>query len=176
MTRTPVRCAALLAALLAGSSPPRGAACQVVAFVDVTVVPMDRDWVLKRQTVIVREGRIAELGPAARVPVPEGALRVDGRGKYLMPGLAEMHGHLPTSSSSTPIRSRTSPTSPAAPASWSAGAGSPSATSGRASSASRRRTSRSSAYLCPFRPRYAILPNTPGARHIGRVRGGLEIP
>jgi imidazolonepropionase-like amidohydrolase len=68
---------------------------QTVVFVNVTVVPMDRDGVIADQTVIVRGGVIAEVGPAARVRVPGGALRVDGRGKYLMPGLAEMHGHLP---------------------------------------------------------------------------------
>jgi imidazolonepropionase-like amidohydrolase len=35
------------------------------------------------------------MGPARSTRVPDGAVRVDGRGKYLMPGLAEMHGHLP---------------------------------------------------------------------------------
>ena len=68
---------------------------QTVAFANVTVLPMDREGVLADQTVVVRDGRIAEVGPAARVRVPAGALRVDGRGRYLMPGLAEMHGHLP---------------------------------------------------------------------------------
>ena len=67
---------------------------QVIAFTNVNVVPMDRDRVLANQTVIVRNGTIAELGPAARITVPANAQRVDGTGKYLMPGLAEMHGHL----------------------------------------------------------------------------------
>ncbi|HUF27060.1 MAG TPA: amidohydrolase family protein [Gemmatimonadaceae bacterium] len=75
------------------AAPP--AATPVVAFVDVSVVPMDRERVVAGQTVIVRDGRIAQMGPAASVAVPAGALRVDGRGKYLMPGFAEMHGHLP---------------------------------------------------------------------------------
>jgi imidazolonepropionase-like amidohydrolase len=66
-----------------------------VAFVNVTVVPMDSDGAVADQTVIVRGGVIVEVGPAARVRVPAGALRIDGRAKYLMPGLAEMHGHLP---------------------------------------------------------------------------------
>src|SRR5688500_14118837 len=35
---------------------------QAVAFVDVNVVPMDRERVLERQTVIVRDGRIAAIG------------------------------------------------------------------------------------------------------------------
>jgi imidazolonepropionase-like amidohydrolase len=80
----------LLPALLAAAV----AATPVVAFVDVTVLPMDRDGAVAGQTVVVRDGRIAEMGPAARVKVPAGAVRVEGRGRYLMPGLAEMHGHL----------------------------------------------------------------------------------
>src|SRR5918999_435015 len=81
--------------LPAQSTGARGASPSVVAFVDVNVVPMDRERVLERQTVIVRDGRIASIEPAARARVPAGALRVDGRGKYLMPGLAEMHAHIP---------------------------------------------------------------------------------
>lgn len=67
-----------------------------VAFVDVSVVPMDAERVVEHQTVVVRDGKIAEVGAAAGVAVPEGALRVDGRGKYLMPGLADMHVHVRT--------------------------------------------------------------------------------
>jgi amidohydrolase family protein len=67
----------------------------ITAFVNVNVVPMDRERIVESQTVIVRNGRIAEIGPANKVKVPEGATRVDGAGKYLMPGLAEMHGHIP---------------------------------------------------------------------------------
>ena len=66
-----------------------------VAFVNVNVVPMDSERVLSDQTVVVRGDRIVAVGPAGKVKVPEGALRVDGRGKYLMPGMAEMHGHIP---------------------------------------------------------------------------------
>ncbi len=67
----------------------------VAAFVNVNVIPMDRERVIERQTVIVRDGRIAEIGPADKIKVPDGATRIDGAGKYLMPGLAEMHGHIP---------------------------------------------------------------------------------
>jgi N-acyl-D-amino-acid deacylase len=68
---------------------------QPVAFVNVSVVPMDRERVLAGQTVLVRDGRIAEIGPVAAVKVPEGVTRVDGTGKFLIPGLAEMHAHVP---------------------------------------------------------------------------------
>jgi imidazolonepropionase-like amidohydrolase len=67
----------------------------ITAFVNVNVVPMDRERVIENQTVIVRDGRIAEIGPANKIKVPDGATRIDGAGKYLMPGLAEMHGHIP---------------------------------------------------------------------------------
>ena len=67
----------------------------VVAFTNVTVIPMDRDRSLADHTVVVRGDRIVEVGPAAKVTVPAGAARIDGRGKFLVPGLAEMHAHIP---------------------------------------------------------------------------------
>ena len=65
-------------------------------FENVNVIPMDREGaVLRDQTVVVREGRIAAIGPAASTQAPAGLTRVDARGRYLIPGLAEMHGHVP---------------------------------------------------------------------------------
>ena len=66
----------------------------LVAFVNVTVVPMDRERLLQQQTVVIRGGRIAEIGPQASVTVPEGARRIDGAGRYLMPGFVDAHFHL----------------------------------------------------------------------------------
>ncbi len=66
-----------------------------VAFIGVNVVPMDRETVLQNQTVVVRDGRIAAIGPAATTDVPAGATQVQAAGQYLMPGMAEMHGHVP---------------------------------------------------------------------------------
>ena len=65
----------------------------VTAFVNVSVIPMDRDRVLTRQTVVVRGDHIVALGPVGQVAVPSDAERVDGAGKFLMPGLADMHVH-----------------------------------------------------------------------------------
>jgi len=66
-----------------------------VAFVNVSVIPMDRETVLADQTVVVSGGKIASIGPAAKAQVPAGATKVDAKGKYLMPALAEMHAHVP---------------------------------------------------------------------------------
>lgn len=68
----------------------------VTAFVDVNVIPMDSERVLQSQTVIVEGERILEIGPADGVAVPEDAVVIDGRGRYLIPGLGEMHAHVPT--------------------------------------------------------------------------------
>src|SRR5678816_4818546 len=53
----------------------------------------DSERLLPHQTVVIRERRIAEIGPASQVRAPRDARRIDGRGKYLMPGLADMHAH-----------------------------------------------------------------------------------
>lgn len=88
----------LAPASLAAQAAPATTATRpagVVAFVDVNVIPMTGNTVLPRQTVIVREGRIVQTGAADRVRAPRGATVIQGSGKYLMPGLAEMHAHLP---------------------------------------------------------------------------------
>ena len=74
-------------------TPPRTVAQGPIAIRNVTVIPMTGTGPLGRQTVMVRGGRIAEIGPAAELRVPVGATVVDGTGKYLIPGLFEMHAH-----------------------------------------------------------------------------------
>src|SRR5690349_16088463 len=64
------------------------------AFVGVDVIPMDRERVLRDQTVVVRDGKIVALGPESQVAVPPDVARVEGRGRFLMPGLADMHVHV----------------------------------------------------------------------------------
>lgn len=76
--------------------PAAAGAQETLAFTGVNVVPMDREVVLRNQTVVVSDGRITTLGSADRVSVPAGATRVAAQGKFLMPGLAEMHGHIPS--------------------------------------------------------------------------------
>jgi imidazolonepropionase-like amidohydrolase len=95
--------AVLWCALFVTSDPP-----PVTAFIDVHVVPMDSERVLEHQTVLVGNGRIIRIGPVRRITVPTGAVRIDGRGKYLMPGLTEMHHHglRPEREKFTPARMR----------------------------------------------------------------------
>jgi imidazolonepropionase-like amidohydrolase len=82
---------AVLLPLLA--SPPGTSAPSVTAIEHVTVLPMDGRDSLPEQTVTVRNGLIERVTPSAQARVPAGALIIDGRGRWLMPGLADMHVH-----------------------------------------------------------------------------------
>jgi imidazolonepropionase-like amidohydrolase len=84
--RTSSMLATLLAAVLVQNS--------VTAFTDVSVIPMDRERVLSHQTVVVRDGVIADVGDMGKIKVPVGAQKIDGQGKFLIPGLSDMHVHL----------------------------------------------------------------------------------
>lgn len=93
------RLLAFAAALLPGvfAAGAQAPAPEVTAFRGVTVIPMDTDAerLLPDHTVVVRGERIAAIGPAASVTIPAGARVIDGAGRYLVPGLAEMHAHVP---------------------------------------------------------------------------------
>lgn len=67
---------------------------ETIVFQNVNVIPMTSDKILKGQTVVVKDGRIDYIG-TAKMKMPDGTKSVDGTGKYLLPGLAEMHGHIP---------------------------------------------------------------------------------
>lgn len=75
----------------------------VVAFTNVTVLPMDANRVLPDHTVVVTKDRITALGPSTSTPAPADATRIDGKGRFLLPGLAEMHGHIPAPSQGTQL-------------------------------------------------------------------------
>jgi imidazolonepropionase-like amidohydrolase len=64
-------------------------------FVNVNVIPMTSDIVLRGRTVIVSDGKIEAIGDVDATPVPENAVVIDGTDRFLIPGLAEMHAHVP---------------------------------------------------------------------------------
>jgi imidazolonepropionase-like amidohydrolase len=72
-----------------------GPGLPLMAFVGVSVVPMtEAGGVMADQTVLVQHDRILAVGARTTMTVPARAVRIDGTGKYLMPGLADMHVHL----------------------------------------------------------------------------------
>lgn len=72
----------------------KGKTPTAIAFTNVNVLPMDKEGILENQTVIVTNGVISAIGPASKTKAPKGAMVIDGKGKYLMPGLVDMHAHL----------------------------------------------------------------------------------
>jgi hypothetical protein len=89
--------AGLILAALVGAAPQaaeEAAATPPIAFVGVRVVPFDGPRLLEAQTVIVRGDRIAAIGPSSSTPVPDNAMVIPGKGRWLMPGLADMHVHV----------------------------------------------------------------------------------
>src|SRR5579883_1820522 len=86
---------ALTLALFAFVTRPASAAPAPIIFLHVNVVPMDGERVLPDQAVTIRGSRIAAIAPAAAAKIPRDARVIDGAGKFLMPGLGEMHAHLP---------------------------------------------------------------------------------
>ena len=72
---------------------------ETTAFVNVNVLPMSSESLLTAQTVIVEDGVIRTMGDVDTIPIPEDAEMIDGTDRYLMPGLAEMHAHVPDAES-----------------------------------------------------------------------------
>jgi imidazolonepropionase-like amidohydrolase len=83
----------LRAAIIAGVFAPAAASPQSIAITNVTVIDATGAAPRAGQTVLVDSGRIIAIGPAARTTPPVSATVVDGRGKFLIPGLCDAHVH-----------------------------------------------------------------------------------
>jgi imidazolonepropionase-like amidohydrolase len=68
---------------------------QETVFTKVNVIPMNEEKVIKKQDVVVVNGIIAAIGESGKVKYNKNARVIDASGKYLIPGLAEMHAHVP---------------------------------------------------------------------------------
>jgi imidazolonepropionase-like amidohydrolase len=66
---------------------------RAVAITHVSVIPMDRERVLRDQTVLVRGARIQAVGRTGAVAIPAAARTIDGTGRFLIPGLVDAHVH-----------------------------------------------------------------------------------
>src|SRR5262249_46941556 len=86
---------ALVASLLA-TAARRADSQRAIAITNVTVIDGRDSTPRRNQNVIVRGATIAEVGPAPTTPVPGDARVIDGRGKFLIPGLWDMHVHTTT--------------------------------------------------------------------------------
>ena len=84
--------AALVLALASAAQLP--ASTGPIALTHVAIVDTTGGTTLREMTVVVTGDRISELGRTGSVAIPKGASIVDASGKYLIPGLWEMHAHV----------------------------------------------------------------------------------
>jgi imidazolonepropionase-like amidohydrolase len=65
-----------------------------LAITQITVIDCSGAPAQPNATVVIADGRITTVGPSDALKIPAGARVIDGTGKFLIPGLWDMHGHL----------------------------------------------------------------------------------
>jgi imidazolonepropionase-like amidohydrolase len=70
----------------------------------VNVIPMSEEKVIKEQDVVVQNGRIKAIGATGKVKYDKDARIIEAKGKFLIPGLAEMHAHVPPVDDINPMK------------------------------------------------------------------------
>lgn len=90
--RLPSDSSAITSLPLPNQSPQKAAEQKVFAITAVNIIPMTAGSdVMTNATVVIDHGKIASING----DVPGGATIIDGRGKWLIPGLTDMHVHIP---------------------------------------------------------------------------------
>jgi imidazolonepropionase-like amidohydrolase len=92
---------AATAALITLSFQVPTAFSATTAFVNVNVVPMTSETVVKGQTVLVEGRKIVTIAGVDTVPIAKDTVVIDGTDRFLIPGLSEMHAHIPHVSSTS---------------------------------------------------------------------------
>jgi hypothetical protein len=92
-SRAPASVPSVSISASAAQAQPPAVAATALAFTGVTVVDVTVGRLVLAQTVVVSGHRVRTVGPASKVRVPRGAQVIDARGKYLIPGLWDLHVH-----------------------------------------------------------------------------------
>ena len=93
----------LAAALLAQPVPDSG---DIVVLTGASVIDGTGRPPLERAALLIRDGRIQAVSPAADLAIPDGATRIDATGKTIIPGLVNAHAHLNDGDEALPLRER----------------------------------------------------------------------
>jgi imidazolonepropionase-like amidohydrolase len=82
-----------MAALADISKGISGSRAETLAIVGGTLIDGTGGAPVADATVVIRKGRIAAAGPRSKVKIPKHANLVDAKGKFILPGLWDMHAH-----------------------------------------------------------------------------------
>ncbi len=93
-SRALVACLVLVACSKSSSqSPPKVFDAPRFALLHVNVVEVESGELLPDQTVVVEAGRVSRVGPFSAIALDAGVASIDARGKFVIPGLWDMHVH-----------------------------------------------------------------------------------
>ena len=90
--------------ILIQAQDPINSTLREIVFRSVNVIPMDQERVIEKQDVVVKNGIITAIGKTGSIKHASDALIIDGTGKFLLPGLAEMHAHVPPVNDIEPMK------------------------------------------------------------------------
>ncbi len=65
-----------------------------IAIKNINVISMEKEELLTNQTVLISDGLISDIGASNKVEIPKDCETIDGEGKFLIPGLIDMHTHI----------------------------------------------------------------------------------
>ena len=82
-----------MAALAELSKGISGSRAETIALVGGTLIDGTNAAPVPDSVVVIEKGRIVAAGPKSTVKIPHGAQKIDVRGKYILPGLWDMHAH-----------------------------------------------------------------------------------
>jgi hypothetical protein len=68
---------------------------QEIIIKDIDIIPMTSNTLIKQQSILMQNGKITQIGKFKNLAKNKQTIIIDGKGKFLMPGLADMHVHLP---------------------------------------------------------------------------------
>jgi imidazolonepropionase-like amidohydrolase len=70
----------------------------------VNIIPMDKERVIENQDVLIKDGKIMAIENSGKIKHGKNALVIEANGKFLIPGLAEMHAHVPQGDNLEPMK------------------------------------------------------------------------
>ncbi|HET9432610.1 MAG TPA: hypothetical protein VFO37_02580, partial [Chitinophagaceae bacterium] len=95
---------AIISFLSCSAQQPVDNRVREIVFKNVSIIPMDKNEVLAKRDVVIKNGVIAAIGETSKIKFGSDAVVIDGKGKFLMPGLAEMHAHVPPVDDLAPMK------------------------------------------------------------------------